>query len=175
MRKLFLILILLVGLAGPAASFDDGEKGAEFVFARVQFNQSLEAIFQQEAPWHHDYPYAEDLYLSLIGEFTSVRTTPEDYVVVQLDDDEIFKYPFLYFSEPGFMSMTGREEENLREFFDRGEAAWKELLRQTQGHDAATGEWVQRARAELTPRVAARFLHHPEPDYPTIPAVRPAR
>jgi hypothetical protein len=114
------MLILLVGLAAPAASYDDGDETPEFVFARVQFNQTLEALLDREAPWHHDYPYAEDLYLSLIAEFTGVHTSREDYVIVQLDDEEIFKYPFLYFSEPGFMNLTGREEENLREYFNRG-------------------------------------------------------
>ena len=119
-RKPLLILALVAGLAGPAASRDDADDSAEFVFARVRFNQTFEALFQAEAPWHHDYPYAEDLYLSLIGEFTGVQTSPDDYEIVDLDDDAIFGYPFLYFSEPGFMDLTAREEENLRGYFNRG-------------------------------------------------------
>ena len=37
-----------------------------------------------------------------------------------LDSPEIFKYPFLYFSEPGFMDLTDEEVKNLREYFNRG-------------------------------------------------------
>lgn len=120
MRKLLLIPALLASLAIPAASRDDADDSAEFVFARVRFNQTFEALFLAEAPWHHDYPYAEDLYLSLVEELTGVQTSPDDYEIVDLDDDAIFGFPFLYFSEPGFMDLTAREEENLRGYFNRG-------------------------------------------------------
>jgi hypothetical protein len=119
-KKFLLTLILVVSLAGPAASYDDAEESAEFVFARVQFNMSLSALLEPEAPWHHDYPYAEDLYLSLVEEFTGVQTSPDSYEIVQLESPDIFKYPFLYFSEPGYMDMTPEEEENLRGYFNRG-------------------------------------------------------
>ena len=118
-KKLVPALLILLAVA-PASTADDAEDTAEFVFARVRFNMTLDAIFEREAPWHHDYPYAEDLFLSLIREYSSVPTNREAYAIVDLDDDEIFEYPFLYFSEPGFMSLTSREEENLRAWFDRG-------------------------------------------------------
>src|SRR4029079_10282373 len=34
--------------------------------------------------------------------------------------DEIFKYPYLYFSEPGFMALTDGETMHFREYFNRG-------------------------------------------------------
>jgi hypothetical protein len=119
-KKLLLPVILVVSLAGPAVSYDDVDEYPEFVFARVQFNMTLSALLDYEAPWHHDFPYAEDLYLSLIEEFTGVQTSPDAYQIVRLDDPDIFEFPMLYFSEPGFMDMTGREEENLRDYFNRG-------------------------------------------------------
>lgn len=120
MKKLVPALLVLLAVA-PASTADDAEDTAEFVFARVRFNMTLDAIFDPSGlPWRHDYPYAEDLFLSLIREYSSVPTNPEAYVIVDLDDDEVFQYPFLYFSEPGFMSLTNREEENLRAWFDRG-------------------------------------------------------
>jgi hypothetical protein len=118
-KKLVPALAVLLAVA-PASTADDAEDTAEFVFARVRFNMTLDAIFQQEAPWHHDYPYAEELFLNLIQEYSSVQTNPEAYAIVDLDDDGIFNYPFLYFSEPGFMLLTNGEEENLRAWFDRG-------------------------------------------------------
>lgn len=66
-------------------------------------------------------------------------------------------------------------EERAWEFHDRGEAAWKELLRQGEPSDEATREWLARTRDAFTPRVAARFLHQPELEFPVVDAARPAR
>lgn len=119
MKKLLIALVLVAALAVPALS-DGEDESAEFVFARVQFNMTFEALFDREAPWHHDYPYAEDLYLGFVEEFTGIHTSQSAYEIVQLDSSDIFKFPFLYFSEPGFMDLTRSEEENLRDYFNRG-------------------------------------------------------
>jgi hypothetical protein len=74
----------------------------------------------REAPWHHDYPFSEDLYLTMVKEVTGINTTRESFEIVQLDGKEIFRYPMLYFSEPGFMQMTPKETSNLREYLERG-------------------------------------------------------
>ena len=120
MKKRILFPILIAAAAAPAVPFDDIGESAEFVFARVRFNQTLEAIFLNEAPWHHDHPYAEDLYLNLVRDFTSVRTSPDAYEIFDLDDEAIFGRPFPYFSEPGFMALTPDEEDRLRDYFNRG-------------------------------------------------------
>jgi hypothetical protein len=39
---------------------------------------------------------------------------------VHLDSPEIFKYPFLYLSEPGFMILNEKEISNLGEYIRRG-------------------------------------------------------
>jgi hypothetical protein len=120
MKKL-LALVALVGVfASQGISDTPSKEKSEFIFARVQFNMSFEAAFDPEPPWHHDYPYAEDLYLGLIREVTSVYTSEESYEIVQLDSKDIFKYPFLYVSEPGYMELTDKELTNLREYFNRG-------------------------------------------------------
>jgi hypothetical protein len=51
---------------------------------------------------------------------TGVHTNPMAYQIVGLESPEIFKYPFLYFSEPGFWEITDIEAKNLREYFNRG-------------------------------------------------------
>ena len=56
----------------------------------------------------------------MVGQVTGVRTNVESFEIVRLDSKDLFKYPFLYFSEPGFMDMTDKEEKNLREYFNRG-------------------------------------------------------
>ncbi len=70
--------------------------------------------------WAHDYPRAERNFLNILAELTTVRTAPESYVVVQLDDPEIMRYPFLYFSEPGTWGITPEEAANFKEYLDRG-------------------------------------------------------
>ena len=58
-------------------------------------------------------------------------------------------------------------------FYDRGEAAWSDLLQQSVGAAADPGEWLARTRAELWPRVARRFTHMPEAEFPLVEAVPP--
>lgn len=121
MKKLLAIGILATVFAAEAVSDVPPKAAAEFTFARVQFTMIPSWVFDyKEAPWHHDYPFAEDLYLSFLKEVTGVHTTRESYQIVQLDSPDIFKYPFLYFSEPGYMELTPKEVHNLREYFQRG-------------------------------------------------------
>jgi len=114
------IVLLLVAFFATQAISDAPVKESEFTFARVQFNMKISGLLQREAPWHHDYPFSEDFILNILNEVTNVRTDRESYQIVQLDDEEIFEYPLLYFSEPGFMSLTDDERTNLREWFLRG-------------------------------------------------------
>jgi hypothetical protein len=108
-----------MAFAGVALS-DTPPEGSEFVFARAQFNMTLLALAEREAPWHHDYPFSEDFTLSMLGNVTNTRTTRDSHQIVQLNDEEIFDYPFLYFSEPGYMELTTTEAKNLRDWFNRG-------------------------------------------------------
>jgi len=121
MKKLLAFVIVVIGFALEARSDLPRKAHSEFIFARVQFHMNPRWVYDyREEPWHHDYPFAEDLYLSFIKEVTGVDTSKDSYQIVQLDSPDIFKYPFLYFSEPGYMELTPKEESNLREYFLRG-------------------------------------------------------
>lgn len=108
--------------AGSASPDRVPREHAEYTFARVQFNWEGPGGFnqQRQPPWMHDYPHSEDFFLAMVGQVTGVSTNVEAFEVVKLESKDIFKYPFLYFSEPGFMELTDEEEENLREYFNRG-------------------------------------------------------
>ncbi len=56
----------------------------------------------------------------MLHELTGIRVSPKAYKIVRLESDEIFKYPFLYLSEPGFMVLTEKEIKNLGEYIRRG-------------------------------------------------------
>lgn len=125
-RSICIIVIALTVFAASAAP-NRTEKGyAEYTFARVQFNMNsaywLGAGINREgqAPWEHDYPKSEHFFLSIVGQATGVHTSPDAYRIVELEEEDIFKFPFLYFSEPGYMELTPAETANLREYFNRG-------------------------------------------------------
>jgi len=121
MKKLLVLAAILVVFASQAISDVPLKTGSEFIFARVQFNMDGRWVFETpEAPWHHDYPYSEDLFLSMVSELTGIRTSRQSYQIVNLDSPEIFNYPWIYVSEPGYFSMTAKEIENFREYLKRG-------------------------------------------------------
>ncbi len=114
---------LALQLASPAFDESVQETENKFVFARVQFSSRgrLGGRGWGRTPgWAHDYPRAERNFLNILDELTEIETTPESYVVVQLDDPEIMRYPFLYFSEPGSWAITPEEAANFREYLFRG-------------------------------------------------------
>ncbi|MBI4465693.1 MAG: DUF4159 domain-containing protein, partial [Acidobacteria bacterium] len=98
--------------------------GTEFIFARAWYNTHRSArgyrTYGAFEGWAHDYPVAEEHILKVASEATSINVTRDSYVIVRLDSEEIFRYPFLYFSEVGEMNLDEREVSNLREYLNRG-------------------------------------------------------
>src|SRR5688572_2384605 len=118
--KKFLTVVVFITVFVSLGISDVPDPASEFTFARVEFTMNLEARFQREAPWHHDYPYSEDLYLTMLKEVTTIHTSTESYKIVRFDDPDVFQFPFLYVSEPGFMNLTEKEINGLREYINRG-------------------------------------------------------
>jgi Domain of unknown function (DUF4159) len=126
--------VAFLAISASQAVSDVTEKTpSEFVFARVQFNMDGRWIFDyREAPWHHDYPFSEDLFLTMVKEVTEVNTARQSFQTVRLDSPDIFKYPWVYISEPGYFEMTPKEVANFREYLTRGGFAICDDFR---GHD----------------------------------------
>ncbi|MDA2927713.1 DUF4159 domain-containing protein, partial [Acidobacteria bacterium AH-259-G07] len=105
-------LVVEGGISSPTPSLDavGQRESTEFTFARVQFNSY--GRWGRTPGWAHDYPRAERNFLTILSDVTGIQTSPESYVIVQLDDPEIMKYPILYFSEPGSWNITSEEAEN---------------------------------------------------------------
>ena len=125
MKRVLVLLFLALLCAGPARS-DWSEPEPEFVYARVQLSnrggwwRHWPNYYPDNPPWHHDYPFADELFVGLLHELTGVRVSPKSYKIVKLDSDEVFKYPFLYLSEPGFLDLNPKEIANLGEYIRRG-------------------------------------------------------
>jgi hypothetical protein len=91
---------------------------AGFVYARVRYH--IGRNWRGEVPWHHDYPDGDTMFPDNLGRLTTVTTDPNSYQIVDIDSKEIFKYPFVYMSEPGYLDLLPEDVKNLREYFDRG-------------------------------------------------------
>jgi hypothetical protein len=91
-----------------------------FTFTRVQYA----GIFRcgDEGPgWAHDYPVAEQNFMKILRELTLVRPHMERFNILRLDSPEIFKYPALYFSEPGgWLNVTEAEIKGMRDYLAKG-------------------------------------------------------
>jgi hypothetical protein len=120
MKKVFAVVSFLAVLAGSALPDAPPPKDSEFVFARVESNQREWRMYWREAPWHHDYPFSDEFFPDMLEEVTGIRTSGKAYHIVQLDSPEIFNYPFLYVSEPGFFELNDKEIANLGEYVRRG-------------------------------------------------------
>lgn len=124
MKRLLILLVVVAVLARPAIS-DWFEPDPEFVFARLACSNRDSWMYwpnywPNNPPWHHDYPSSDEFLVGLLHELTGVRVTPDSYKIVELSSQEIFKYPFLYLSEPGFLALNDKEIANLGEYIRRG-------------------------------------------------------
>ena len=92
-----------------------------FTFTRVRYgsNRGFRRGWGGSA-WSHDYPAADLNMQALLNEFTAMRATTEGSNVFDLEDREIFRYPVLYVSEPGFWSISPEGAANLREYLLKG-------------------------------------------------------
>src|SRR5207247_4432121 len=55
-----------------------------------------------------------------LARLTTTQTTPDSYQLVDIDSKELFQYPFVYMSEPGYLNLLPGDVKNLREYLDRG-------------------------------------------------------
>ncbi len=99
---------------------DAPPKDSEFTYARIRYHMTADAWQVREAPWHHDYPYGDSTFPTVLHEVTNVKTSPTSYQIVDIDSPELFKYPFAYLSEPGFIELNPKDVINLRQYLDRG-------------------------------------------------------
>jgi len=92
-----------------------------FVYARLRYHPA--AWWREgtrEVPWHHDYPDGDTMFPASLERLTTTHTNSEAYQIVDIDSKELFGYPFVYMSEPGYLELLPADVLNLREYLDRG-------------------------------------------------------
>ncbi len=97
--------------------------GDEFSFVRIRWTDNGirygYGFTTNVALWAHDYPQAEqNLYVALKAA-TNIKVSTE-YKVLTFADEEIFRYPFIYACEIGYLTLSEAEVGNLREYLLRG-------------------------------------------------------
>jgi hypothetical protein len=69
--------------------------------------------------WATDYPGADCKFMGGVARLTGVRVNPNPNVI-EIMDENLFKFPFLYAVEPGGMDLNAQEAARLREYLLRG-------------------------------------------------------
>ncbi|MFK7890621.1 MAG: DUF4159 domain-containing protein [Granulosicoccus sp.] len=88
----------------------------EFSFARLVYSQSLSADWPR---WQADWPEAETHFSKGLSRLTRVDVAP-DGVLVRMNDQLVFDYPWLYVVEVGSLYLNEEEVRTLREYLLRG-------------------------------------------------------
>ena len=70
--------------------------------------------------WDHDYPRADRNFTQMIDELTGVRANTDGTNILSVGDPDIFKYPLAYLVEPGFLTLTEAEADNLGAYLQKG-------------------------------------------------------
>ncbi len=89
-----------------------------FTFARIMYGGY--GFRRGGDAWAHDYPRADRHLPSILAFITTARPNLDASNVFTLEDREIFRYPILYVSEPGFWSISDEGARNLREHLLKG-------------------------------------------------------
>lgn len=102
----------------PTWQVDPSFKDDVFTFVRLRYD-SHGGYGRGGGGWRTDYPDS-DLNFSLrLQQLTTIKVNP-DPIVLELTDDRLLDFPFLYMIEPGAMVLSDAEVVALRRFCDNG-------------------------------------------------------
>ena len=91
---------------------------AEFAFARLRY-RSGRGRFRGRGSWGTDSNKAERHFLLGVRRLTRIQTRSVEEIV-DVDSDEMFKWPWLYAVEVGSWQLSDSQAKRLREYLDRG-------------------------------------------------------
>jgi hypothetical protein len=131
---LLLSVVLLGALTAvpdtEASLEDDARQSADFNFVRVEYDSvggPQEAYYFYEGRWWQrwetDFPQADNNFVFRFDELTAVHPNPRP-ITRRLTAPDLFEFPFLYFCDVGWMSLSELEATRLREFLLRGGFLW---------------------------------------------------
>lgn len=111
--------------AARGIEFPDWEKNKEmpddvFTFARLRYNSyNSRGWYGRGDKWLTDYPDSDLNFSYRLQELTSLEVDP-DGKIVDIDAEQLAKYPFVYMIEPGDIYLTDEEASVLRDYMLNG-------------------------------------------------------
>jgi hypothetical protein len=107
----------------------DKDLSGKFTFTRVRFDlPGIYAGYNIGArlgdggpPWSHDYPVAGRHLMKIVSELSKTDVTLNvNEPIYRFGDEELYKFPFVYLCEVGFMQLSDQEIAGMREYMLRG-------------------------------------------------------
>ena len=102
----------------PDWAVDPQFKSDVFTFVRVRYS-SWGGRRGRGNGWATDYPDSDLNFSFRLQQLTSLKVEPRP-IVLELTDDKLFDYPFIYMIEPGALSFTDEEVAALRKYLLNG-------------------------------------------------------
>ena len=90
------------------------DTAGEFAFVRLQYDNYYDDGFGY-GTWRTDFPSSDTNFLRGVSRLSNVRVM-KDPIVLRLDDDRIFNYPFIYALEMGRNGgpLLSKKEKNFQ-------------------------------------------------------------
>jgi hypothetical protein len=128
MKKLLLVLLFMCSSASIMAQDDYG-----FRFVRVKYQDIYQAYREssdnsdrwfgrrrgRRGMWATDYPTADLNLHEAIMRTTKIHVADKP-IALSFADSEIYEYPVLYLTEPGYWVTNEEEVQNMQKYFARG-------------------------------------------------------
>jgi hypothetical protein len=103
----------------PEWKNDERFKSDVFTFVRVRYSSEGGGGFRGGGNWATDYPDSDLNFSFRLHELTALETDPNGKIL-ELTDEALFDYPWLYLIEPGRMSLSEAEVAGLRKYLLNG-------------------------------------------------------
>lgn len=128
---LILFLATLLGQRGfreypyeevnPAPVPPDANEKTEWAFARLRYPSGSRGRWRRRGSWPTDFPKADRQFVQGVRRLTRIHTRSAEQVVdLDLDDNELFYWPWVYAVEVGHWDLTDGQCKKLREYLERG-------------------------------------------------------
>ena len=150
------------GRWGPPKFPEPGKASPAFTFCRVMYD-SVRREYGGYG-WSTDYPASDANFMIRLSELTKTWVSEDDrgdpdHVVVQLTDEALFDYPFIFMSDVGTVAFSDEEAERLRAYLLRGGFLWVDDFWGPQAWDHWTAELARALPPSVHPIVDLPLDH----------------
>jgi hypothetical protein len=97
----------------------DKKTSNQFVFVRLIYNGRIQVFPHYAKNWYTDYPKGDKQLIWALRRLTQLDIAENERAIAVTNPD-LFKYPFVYTSEPGQMVLSDKDAEIMREYLKRG-------------------------------------------------------